>query len=165
MENSTNAIALLKEQHREVESLFEQFEKAEDNDEKISLFQEIADNLAAHAKIEEAIFYPAAYGDQTKSLLTEAVEEHLSAKRLIADLLEMSPDHENFDAKVKVLQEQIEHHVKEEEEEMFKKVQKTMSTEQLETLGAMMEEMFDKALDGDPSENVPLETAEAARLH
>src|SRR5216110_299716 len=103
-----NATDLLKEQHAEVKELFEQLEQAEDEDEKQALFQELADNLAAHATIEERIFYPAAYAKKTKELLTEAVEEHLAMKRLIADLLAMTPDHENFDAKIKVLQEQVE---------------------------------------------------------
>jgi hemerythrin-like domain-containing protein len=162
--NSTDAITLLKEQHREVESLFEQIEQASDTEDKESLFQELADNLAAHSTIEEKIFYPAAYAKQTKDMLTEAVEEHLSVKRLLTDLLQMSPEHENFDAKIKVLKEQIEHHVEEEEKELFPQVEKDMNSEKLETLGAQMEEMFEEELDNEPSENVPAETGEAARL-
>jgi hemerythrin superfamily protein len=162
--DTQDAISLLKEQHREVESLFEQIEHASDNEDKEILFQELADNLAAHAQIEEKVFYPAAYARPTKKLLLEAVEEHLAVKRIVADLLEMSPKDEHFEAKIKVLKEQVEHHVEEEENELFPKVQKELDAEQLKTLGAMMEEMFEAALDDDPSEKIPAETAEAARI-
>lgn len=168
MKDSTptiNAITLLTEQHREVESLFEQFEKATDPADKDALFEEIADNLAAHSTIEEKIFYPAAYAKETQDLLKEAVEEHLSVKRLIADLLEMAPENENFSAKVKVLKEQVEHHVEEEEGELFKKVAKEIDRAKLEALGAMMDEMFEREMDNEPAEAVPGETAQAAPLH
>src|SRR5687768_10673858 len=100
-----NALELLEQQHREVEDLFEKCEKAEES-EKQTIFAKLADNLAAHSTIEEKIFYPAVYVGDLKELLAEAVEEHLSAKRVIADLLEEEPG-ETFEAKVKVLKEQI----------------------------------------------------------
>ncbi len=159
-----NAIELLKQQHDEVEDLFEQIEAAEDEGEKLALFQQLADNLAAHAEIEEKIFYPAAYAKKTEELLREAVEEHLSAKRLIADLLELSPDDENFDAKIKVLQEQIEHHVEEEEGELFKAARKELGVNELKTLGTQMQEMFDSLIEKSPSAEVPQQTDEAAPL-
>src|SRR3954464_5863236 len=106
-----NALELLKQQHEEVKSLFERYDQAEDEDEKQILFEDIADNLAAHSSIEEQLFYPAAYQGDAQPLLREAGEEHLSIKRLLADLLVMSPEDENFDAKLKVVQEQDEHHV------------------------------------------------------
>ena len=162
--DTQDAISLLEEQHREVESLFEQIEHASDYEDKETLFQELADNLAAHSLIEEKIFYPAAYATATKKLLNEAVEEHLAVKRIVADLLEMSPKDDHFEAKVKVLKEQVEHHVHEEEKELFPKVQKELDAEQLKTLGAMMEDMFEDAMDDDPSANIPAETAEAARI-
>lgn len=164
MDDSTNALDLLKQQHEEVKGLFEQIEQSKDSDEKQNLFQELADNLAAHATIEEKIFYPAAYAKPTKELLTEAVEEHLSVKRILADLLAMPPKHANFDAKIKVLKEQIEHHIEEEENELFPKVRKEIDAERLQTLGVMMDEMFEEALDSEPSENIPGETVEAAKL-
>lgn len=159
-----NAIDLLKQQHDEVEDLFEQIEEAEDEGEKLALFQQLADNLAAHAEIEEKIFYPAAYAKKTEELLREAVEEHLAAKRLIADLLELAPDDENFDAKIKVLQEQIEHHVEEEEGELFKAARKELGVNELKTLGTQMEEMFDSLMQKSPSASVPQQTDEAAPL-
>lgn len=158
-----NAIELLKEQHDEVNELFEEFEKAS-TQKKQAIFREIADNLAAHATIEETIFYPAAYAKQTEDLLTEAVEEHLGIKRLLSDLLGMSPEHPNFEAKVKVLKEQVQHHVHEEEDELFKKVKKELSAQELKTLGSRMQEVFDAEMDGHPSEKVPEQTGEAAPL-
>jgi len=159
-----NAIDLLKEQHEEVRGLFEQLEEAEDDDERESLFQELADNLAAHSIIEEKIFYPAAYAQKTKELLTEAVEEHLAIKRILADLLEMLPEHDNFDAKIKVLKEQVEHHVEEEEGELFTAARKELGAEALKKLGAEMKQVFDDAMEGEPSEGVPSQTDEAAPL-
>jgi hemerythrin-like domain-containing protein len=159
-----NAIDLLREQHQEVKELFEQFEQAEDPEEKESLFQQLADNLAAHATIEEKIFYPAAYAKKTKELLTEAVEEHLAMKRLVADLLDMTPDDENFTAKMTVLREQVEHHVEEEEGELFAAVKQDLQPEELEALGAEMEELFETEMDEEPSESVPEQTSEAAPL-
>jgi hemerythrin superfamily protein len=159
-----DAIALLKDQHREVELLFKQLESSKDNEQKQALFEELADNLAAHSAIEEEIFYPAAYAKRTKELLQEAVEEHLAVKRLLSDLLGMTPDDESFDAKVTVLKEQVEHHVKEEEGELFKKVKKELSSDELEALGAQMEEQFEAEMADDPSSKVPGQTGQAAPL-
>jgi hemerythrin superfamily protein len=159
-----DAIELLKQQHRVVESLFEQLEETEDEDEKVELVQELADNLAAHTTIEERIFYPTAYGDETEDLLEEAVEEHLSAKRILADLLKMEATDENFDAKIKVLKEQIEHHVEEEEGKLFPKVQSHLEAGLLESMGTQMEELFEKEMDQQPSAGIPGETDRAAPL-
>jgi len=158
------ATELLKEQHDEVKELFEQFEKAKDSRTKAQLFDQIANSLAAHAEIEEKIFYPAVYVGDLQDTLKEAVEEHLSAKRLIADLLKLDASDENFDAKVKVLQEQIEHHVEEEEGELFKKVTQNFAKEELEMMGEQMEAMFDELLQGEPKQEVPAQTNEAAPL-
>ncbi len=159
-----DAIKLLKTQHDEVKSLFKQYEDTEDGRTKRAIFIRIADSLAAHATIEEKIFYPAAYVGELRELLEEAVEEHLSAKRIIADLLDMSVEDDNFDAKVKVLKEQIEHHVEEEEGEMFDKVKKTLDEGKREQLGSDMETMFTELMSDSPRHAVPGETAEAAPL-
>src|SRR4051794_19560366 len=129
-----NALDLLKKQHREVEALFEKYEKAgeKDFDMKEDLFVQIADNLSAHASIEERFFYPSVKSEDTEDILRESLEEHLSAKRIIADLLELEPQNEQFDAKMKVLQEEIEHHVEEEEGDLFPKVKKLMDNDSLE---------------------------------
>jgi iron-sulfur cluster repair protein YtfE (RIC family) len=159
-----DALELLKQQHEEVKSLFAQIEQTDDPEEKDELAQEVSDNLAAHATIEEKLFYPAAYGSSTKELLSEAVEEHLAAKRIIADLLDLSSSDPSFDAKLKVLKEAIEHHVQEEECELFPKVSKSMSAEELEALGERMDELFEREMDDDPSEKVPEQTSKAAPL-
>ena len=114
-----NAVKMLKQQHREVEKLFEKFEGAKSPDRRRKVFEEIADALAVHAAIEERHFYPGVKKRQTEDLLLESVEEHLEIKRVIADLLHTEPQDDAFDAKVKVLQEDVEHHVEEEEKELF----------------------------------------------
>jgi len=159
-----DAIELLKTQHQEVKGLFKRIEKAEE-DEKQDLFEQLADALAVHAAIEEKHFYPATKNARTEELLQEAVEEHLSAKRLIADLMEMSPEDPQFDAKVAVLEEQIEHHVEEEEKELFPKVRKMIGKEELEDLGMVMEDMAEELkASGAPRGSVPAETGSAAPL-
>ena len=159
-----NAIDLLKKQHVEARKLFKEIEKA-GPEEKEQFFDDLADALAIHAAIDEQHFYPATKDARTEELLEEAVEEHLSAKRIIADLLKMEPDDPQFEAKVKVLQEQVEHHIEEEESELFPKVQKVHSKDELEDLGIIMEETA-KQLEaqGAPRMEVPKETGAAAPL-
>src|SRR5688572_16871877 len=123
-----DAIALLKQDHRTVEELFAQFEKASGDGRKQKLAEEICLELSVHATIEEEIFYPACEGKIEEDLLKEAYVEHDGAKVLIAEIQAGSgQSDEFFDAKVKVLQEQIEHHVEEEEkrlEGMFSQARK-----------------------------------------
>ncbi len=113
--NSWNAIALLKADHRKVEGLFAKFEKAKDKRTKKALATEICTELTVHTIIEEEIFYPACQEAVEEDLRLEAYVEHDGAKVLIAELEGKRPDNAFYDAKVKVLSEQIEHHVKEEE--------------------------------------------------
>src|SRR5215210_6483400 len=113
-----DAIALLKQDHRTVEELFAQFEKASGDARKQKLATQICLELSVHAKIEEEIFYPACEGKIDEDLLKEAYVEHDGAKVLIAEIEAGGPSDEFYDAKVKVLQEQIEHHVEEEEKRM-----------------------------------------------
>lgn len=128
---SNDAIAMLTNDHKEVKALFKQYDKlvqqdAED-DEKMAIAEEICQMLTVHATVEEEIFYPAArevLGDD-EALIDEADVEHATAKDLIAQLEGASPaDDALFDAKVKVLGEYIDHHVKEEEDEIFPKAKK-----------------------------------------
>ncbi|HZJ54240.1 MAG TPA: hemerythrin domain-containing protein [Myxococcaceae bacterium] len=158
------ATKLLKQQHDEVKELFKRFEATEDEAEKLELFEQIADDFAAHGEIEEKIFYPAIYVGELKEKLQEAVEEHLAAKRVVADLLEMEPSDEQFDAKMKVLKELIEHHVEEEEGELFPVVRKNFASAELESLGDQMEQMFEKLQQSEPREAIPSETDQAAPL-
>ncbi len=124
-----DAIALLTADHREVSEMFEQFEQLGDRatTSKEKLKDKICKALIAHTTIEEEIFYPAvraANVEEGEDMVDEAIVEHASAKDLIKQLQEMQPDDDLYDAKVKVLSEQIEHHVKEEEKEMFPKAKK-----------------------------------------
>lgn len=159
------ATNLLKQQHDEVRELYSRYEQTDDDDEKQALFEELADNLAAHTLIEERIFYPAAYaGEELQSELREAVEEHLAVKRELSDLLSMMPDEDNFDAKLKVMMEMIDHHVEEEESEMFPKAEKLLGAEALDRLGTEMETLFEDAMNEGPSDSIPLQTEHAAPL-
>ncbi len=111
-----DAVALLKADHRKVEDLFAQFEAAKGDGKKKALAEKICMELTVHTKIEEDIFYPACEGKVEEDLLKEAYVEHDGAKVLIAEIEAGGPDDEFYDAKVKVLSEMIEHHVKEEEQ-------------------------------------------------
>ncbi|MEJ7603906.1 MAG: hemerythrin domain-containing protein [Kofleriaceae bacterium] len=166
MKNDTiDALELLKSQHQEVEELMEMLEKSEDPGKKSEMFTELADKLAAHATIEEKIFYPGVKAEATQELLVESVEEHLSVKRLLADMMELSVEDESFDAKLSVLKEQVHHHAIEEEEgEMFPKVRKLMSKDELAAMGNEMMAMFETLMEGDPRLNIPSETTEAAPI-
>jgi hemerythrin superfamily protein len=113
-----DAIGLLKQDHRTVEELFEKFEKANGSERKRTLAEQICLELSVHAEIEEEIFYPACEGKVDEDLLKESYVEHDGAKVLIAEIMNGGPDDEYYDAKVKVLQEEIEHHVEEEEKRL-----------------------------------------------
>ncbi len=120
-----DAIALLKADHRAVEELFEAYEGARGSAAKAKLAQKICLELSVHTTIEEEILYPAVRGEVEDDMLDEAYVEHDGAKALIAELMAGSPDDDFYDAKVKVLSEEIKHHVKEEEQRggMFSKAQ------------------------------------------
>jgi len=117
-ESKQDAIALLKADHRAVVELFAKFEKASGDNRKQTLAEEICLELSVHAQIEEEIFYPACEGKVDEDLLKESYVEHDGAKVLIAEIAKGGPDDEFYEAKVKVLQEEIEHHVEEEEKRL-----------------------------------------------
>ena len=134
----TNALTLLTEDHDNVRAMFKKYERLTEGnaraDERDALAAIICAELSIHAQIEEEIFYPAIRRAlKDKDLIDEALVEHSSAKELIAQLADMDAKDELFDAKVKVLGEQIDHHVEEEQNEMFEKVRK--SDLDLEALG------------------------------
>jgi hypothetical protein len=114
-ETFTDAIALLKADHRKVEDLFEQFETSSSSSKKQKLAHEICTELKIHTLIEEEIFYPAFRGKIDNDTLDEAYVEHDGAKVLVNDIEAGSPEDDYYDAKVKVLSEEIKHHVHEEE--------------------------------------------------
>jgi len=139
-----DATKLLKNDHDEVRALFKEYEKAGDraHGKKEKLFERIREALTAHAEIEEEIFYPAvkaARSEEAKDEVREAVEEHKIVKTLLAELSKMTPSDEQYDAKMTVLQESVEHHAGEEEKEMFKQARKNLSKDRLEELGDEME--------------------------
>ena len=111
----TDAIALLKADHRAVEEMFDKFENATGKDRKQKIAEKICTELKIHATIEEEIFYPALQGKIEQDLLDEAYVEHDGAKLLINDIMAGGAGDDFYDAKVTVLSEEIEHHVKEEE--------------------------------------------------
>jgi hemerythrin superfamily protein len=124
-----DAIQLLTKDHREVKALFQEYQRLVDHeaedDEKAEIAQQICVMLTAHATVEEEIFYPAAEGAiKEPELVDEANVEHASAKDLIAQIEGSDPSEQLYDAKVKVLGEYIDHHVKEEEGELFPQVRK-----------------------------------------
>jgi hemerythrin superfamily protein len=160
-----NATDLLESQHREVEKLFSKIEKARTLASKAELFAQLADKLAIHASIEEHHFYPAVKQKRTEDILLESLEEHLAIKRVIADLLQLDADDETFDAKLTVLKEEVEHHVEEEESELFPKVRALMDEDQLEAIGQEMSaEQAELEEQGSPRNAVPSETGHAASL-
>lgn len=111
-----DAIALLKADHRKVAGLFDKFEKSKSKSVKTKLAHEICLELSVHTQVEEKLFYPAIKKTVEKDLYDESHVEHDGAKSLIAEILASEPDEDFYDAKVKVLSEQIKHHVKEEEQ-------------------------------------------------
>ena len=141
-----DAIALLKADHREVEQLFAQFEKARDDERKLDLATRVCNALKMHTVIEEEIFYPA-FIDATGEEDThhEAIVEHDGAKKLIAEIEASGPDDDYYDAKVTVLIENVRHHVEEEEDEWFPRVREALGRKQLQEIGAEMEEARKKA--------------------
>ena len=160
-----NAVDMLESQHREVEDLFAKLEKADRGDRKQKLFTQIADKLAVHASIEEEAFYPAVKAKRTEDILLESLEEHLGIKRVLADLIDLDASDETFDAKAKVLQEQVEHHVGEEEDDLFPKVKKIFDEETLMAIAQQMALLQEELLaKGNPRLAVPAQTDEAAPL-
>ena len=135
-----DAITLLKNDHREVEKLFTELQKGNNREQ---LFKELKNSLEVHAEIEEKLFYPAVRdAKQTHDIVIESFEEHKQVKMVLLDLEKADKNTEHWLAGVKVLMEDVQHHVGEEEDDLFPKVKdKILSKDQLEDLGTRMEEM------------------------
>jgi hemerythrin-like domain-containing protein len=134
-----DAFNLLKADHRKVEDLFSQLESAR-GAAKMRVFEQIKTELELHTHIEETIFYPALEKPkQTHELTLEAYEEHDVVKKLLQEMSRAKSPTEEWEAQAKVLQENVEHHVEEEENELFKKAQAALSEDDIETLGEQME--------------------------
>ena len=135
-----DAFSLLKADHEKVAELFEQLESA-NGQAKLRVFEQIKTELDLHAHIEEKIFYPALEKPkQTHDLTLEAYEEHDVVKKLLRELSRAKTANEEWEAKAKVLQENVEHHVEEEENELFTKASSVLGEEDIEALGERMEE-------------------------
>ena len=146
--STPNAINLLTEDHAKVKKMFKQFERMKEkteNAEKPELVQKICMEPTVHAQVEEEVSYPAAReAIDEQDLMDEAEVEHASAKELIAQLQSMQPGDELYDAKVMVLGEYVDHHVKEEEKQMFPKVRKARLD--LEHLAEQIKERKEQAM-------------------
>ena len=137
----SNAIELLKHDHREVESMFKQFDAEDASRSKAEMAQHICLSLIVHSEIEEELFYPAAkraLEDEGRDLVAEAKVEHMSLKRLIDDISGSSPGDELFEARMTVLKEYVKHHVHEEEHELMPQVKR--ADIDLEALGSRLQE-------------------------
>jgi iron-sulfur cluster repair protein YtfE (RIC family) len=132
------AFELLKADHRKVADLFQQLESASGK-AKLDVFNQIRTELELHTQLEEKIFYPALEKpEETHDLTLEAYEEHDVVKKLLRELSRARTPNEEWEAKAKVLQENVEHHVEEEENELFPKAEEALGEEELQTLGERM---------------------------
>lgn len=139
-----NATALLKTQHRKVEALFKKLESG--RSDPGAVLEELANSLAAHMAIEHEFFYPAAK-EVDDELVNESFEEHSLAEVALKRLIATDPDDEAFSARVTALKELIQHHVEEEEEELFPKVEKALDEDTLSSMGKSMKQRFDDVLE------------------
>lgn len=153
-----NAIELLKKQHREVEAIFAEMEsnhkKGGKGREQKALCQQVINQLLVHAQIEEKVLYPEAK-EFEQDLTLEAYEEHDAAKSLMRKILKSKVTDETFFAKVTVLKEMIEHHVKEEEKEMFPKLETELGEERLNEIGDHMQALADRLVSGGGKKKTP----------
>ena len=160
-----DAVKLLVEQHRKLERLLERVLEETNDAGRMVLFEKVGDELTVHIKSEEDIFYPAVNVARTEDNLLESLEEHLSLKRLLADLMALDPADKTFEAKFKVLKEQTEHHHKEEEEHLFPVVCKMLDESRRAELGGEMLALQKQLTrEGEPREAVINETDSAAPL-
>jgi hemerythrin superfamily protein len=139
-----DAIALLKQDHKNVRALLKKLESAEEGDERLELFSQIENELKVHTQIEEEIFYPAfhraAEGDKDEHLYYEALEEHHVVDMVLPEVQNTDENSDEFAAKAKVLKDLVEHHAEEEETEMFPKARKLMDSSELKELGQQLEQ-------------------------
>src|SRR5687768_9621367 len=160
-----DAIKLLIDQHRKLEAQMKTAVEAQEPKARAASLARVGDDLTKHITSEEEVFYPAVRAKRTEDILLESLEEHLSLKRLLADLLSLDPSEQTFEPKFKVLKEQAEHHHQEEEENLFPKVKKLLDNGQRNALGdemlALQQRLDHK---GEPRERVVTQTDEAAPL-
>jgi hemerythrin superfamily protein len=135
-----NALEILKQDHQKVKQLFQEARHVTDQNKRKDLFDKIDTELEIHAHIEETVFYPALEEhEELKDMVAEALEEHQDAKTLLEELEELGPENHDFGSKLQELMESVEHHVQEEEGEMFPKVREVFDEGQLEQIGKELE--------------------------
>ena len=165
MATNDDAVTVLTEQHRRLEKLMKALIEAELQEERTELLARAGDELAVHLLAEEQVVYPQVHEKRTQDILLESLEEHLSLKRLLADLLALSPADETFQPKCKVLEEQARHHHKEEEEHLFPDMKRLLDTEALREMGqAVLAHEHALRLRGSPRERIGEQTDAAAPL-
>jgi hemerythrin superfamily protein len=161
----TEAVALLLRQHRRLESLLAALVADAPADLQAQRLRQAGDELALHLSAEEVVFYPAVRAERTEDILLESLEEHLSLKRLLADLLALAPDDPTWLPKCKVLREQVEHHHQEEEEHLFPKVLQLLPAERRAQLGLqMLQQQASLHLAGQPRDVAAAQTDAAESL-
>jgi len=146
------ATSLLESQHRKVEALFKKLQGG--RSDTTAVLEELANSLAAHMAIEQELFYPR-IKEAESDLVNESYEEHAMAELALKRLLMTDPEEESFQARVTTLRELIEHHVEEEEQELFPKVEKALEEQELAQLGKAMKARFDEVLDAGFAAAVP----------
>jgi len=162
-DTTTDVVELLTAQHTEVDELFARIE--EYGSDAQAAFMELANKLAAHAAVEEQLFYPAVMAKDTNDQLQEAVEEHLAIKRVLADMLTLRVGEPSFKAKLSVIKEEVTHHAhREEEAKLFPKVHAMMNRDERAALGNEVLAKFEELMQAQPANNVPRETKTAASL-
>lgn len=165
MKDTIDVLELLESQHTEVDQLIEDLERG--RGDRAALFAELADKIAAHSAVEEKIFYPAAMARNTSALLHEFVEDHLTVKRLLTDMMEMDPDDDDgdFDEALAQLKDELSHHAHDEEEgKLFPRVARMMTEDERAGLGNEVLAMFEWLIDQEPRRDVSRETSEPAPL-
>jgi len=135
-----NALEVLKQDHQKVKGLFQEARQGTDRNKRKELFDKIDTELEIHTHIEETVFYPAIEEhEEFKEMVAEALEEHQEAKMLLDELEELGADNHDFSSKLQQLMEAVEHHVEEEEGEMFPKIREVFDEDELEQLGQELE--------------------------
>jgi hemerythrin-like domain-containing protein len=140
MESHMDAVQLLKEDHRTVESHFQEFERAGSGggSRKGELCTMIAHELQVHTKIEEEIFYPAMESHE-RQLITEARKEHQQVDQILGELQRLQPTDQQLDSKMRQLIQDVKHHVQEEEGQLFPAAERELGHDRLRTLGEQMQ--------------------------
>ncbi len=161
----TGAAYVLRQQHDQARRLFQELAEAQ-GEARRPTFQKLADALAAHATVEERLVYPElARNGETADLARDAAEEHLVQKRLLADMLESTLPDEVFDAKCRLLEDEVTRHVEEEEAILLPSAQRQLGRARMGELGAEIERTFSELMQHEPRRNLPREAEGTPVLH